>query len=157
MRHQPVELPMRVTREEFKRARIVSRRATDNSPAWRYRVVNGTLYDPTTRFEVVAMLELARHRERKIVVHYGITEALAGPRPSHFVRPGGYINSRDIGVGFVRQLDGRIKSPILVADAQGTHGDAIRDDQIVAIWPASPDDGGEIVFCHPGYGPLPVE
>ena len=147
---------MYITRDEFDRARIVGGRRSKKWSGWRYRVVRGTLYDPSTPFEVVRMLELARYREARVCIHYGITEAMAGPNPSHFIRLGGYLFHHEIVIGFVRQSRGRLKRPVIVY-IEGTDDDPIQDENIVGIWPAEPGQRVGVLYRHPGYGPLPVE
>lgn len=151
---------MFVPLEQFEQARIVARRTGRRGPAWRFRVVNGTFFNPDTPYEVVNALELARHRQTRVRIHYGITEAIISPehvRGSLWLRYGGYSSPHDILVGHVEHSPWSPRQPVLVAMTDPAGPSPIMDEQIVSIWPAHPRDDSGVFYRHPGYGMLPVE
>ncbi len=100
----------------------------------KYKVVNGTYYKEETPYQLIDILENARHCKTRIRIFYGDTETGRSWNEEHDI------------IGTLSRSSGKRQVPILMYNSRSYGGTAILDHRIIRI-----TSDKRIIYTHDNF------
>lgn len=99
-----------------------------------YKVTNGTYYNKETPYQLIDILEKARHCKTRVRIFYGDTETGKSWNEEHDI------------IGTLSRSGGQIQVPILIHNSRSYGGPAILDHCIIRI-----TSDKRIIYTHDNF------